>query len=227
MGFLDRLAEQRLSQITSHAREYLDSDEHIRRWVRAKNPDGRGEGFIYLTEKHCVIHWRGRPEAPGAIALQDITSWGVARETSGGPILGIEANQLILFVQLPVSTRAMAEHATAFITEFAQWAPAPAGEFTHGSHLGAFQTDAEIEVEGKPKPLSAHARRVAVTVLGLTLILLGIAIIPLPGPWSFIINISGLAILASEYDWAKDALDWVRGKYRTVANKIKSRRSST
>jgi hypothetical protein len=226
MGLLTRLAQQRLTQITSHAQEYLDSDEDIVRWVRAKNPDGRGEGFIYLTERHCVIHWRGRPEAPGAVALQDIGSWGLDKDTRGGPLLGIEAGDQVLFVQLPVTTRAMAEHATSFITEFADLAPEPS-EFMHGDHLGDFMTDGAIAVEGRPKPLSAHARRIAVTVLGVTLILLGLVIIPLPGPWSFIINIAGLAILASEYDWAKDALDWVRGKYRTVANKLKSRRSST
>jgi hypothetical protein len=225
MGVLDRLAQQRLDQITSHAGEYLDTDEHIVRWVRAKNPAGRGEGFIYLTEKHCVVHWRGRPEGPGAVALQDITTWGVDKDASGGPLLGIEADGQVFFIQLPVTTRAMAEHASRFVTDFARLSPEPEFDFKHGSDLGSFATDGDVEVEGKPKPLSAHARRVAITFLGVVLVFVGIIITPLPGPWSFPIVIGGLAILASEYDWAKDVLDWVRLKYRAVAAKLKSRRN--
>lgn len=226
MGLLNRLAEQRLKQITSHAREHLDSDEEIRRWVRAKNPDGRGDGFIYLTEKHLVVHWRGRPEAPGAIALRDITSWGVDKDTKGGPLLGIEYGDEACIVQLAVTTKEMAEHASEFVTEFARWAPAPESDFEHRDDLGDFRTGADVEVEGQPKPLSAHARRIAVTLLGLSLIVVGVIVTPLPGPWSFLINIAGLAILASEYDWAKDTLDWARTKYREVAQKFKSRRSN-
>jgi len=226
MALLDRLAQKRLDQITSYAHEHLDSDEHVRRWVRAKNPDGRGDGFIYLTEKHVVIHWRGRAESPGAIALPDVTSWGLDSEATGGPLLGIEGGDQVVFVKLPVETRVMAEHATDFVTEFARWTPEPESDFTHGEHLGDFKTDGDVLVEGRPKPISAHARRIGVTVLGVSLIFVGIIITPLPGPWSFLINIAGLAILASEYDWAKDILDWAREKYRAVAQKLKSRRSS-
>jgi hypothetical protein len=48
----------------------------------------------------------------------------------------------------------------------------------------------------------------------------------LPGPWSFVVTIAGLAILASEYDWARDALAWSKDRYKAVSNKIKARRQS-
>lgn len=229
MGLLERLREQRLHQITSHARNYLGADEAIVHWVRAKNPHGRGDGFVYLTEDHFVIHWRGRGEAPGAIALRDIDSWGLDKDASGGPLLGVEANGEGIVVQLTVGTRNMADAATTFANRFAELAPWPSRPLSKVDHLGDFRTHTEIAVEGKPKPLVAHARRVAITVAGVVLVVLGaiLSLPAVPGP-GLLIMIAGLGVLATEYDWAKDTLDWARDRYRAVSDKIKrSRRSST
>ena len=46
------------------------------------------------------------------------------------------------------------------------------------------------------------ARRVIVTVIGIVVVLIGIAMILLPGP-AFIVIPAGLAILATEYEWAR------------------------
>ncbi|MCI0540652.1 MAG: PGPGW domain-containing protein [Verrucomicrobiales bacterium] len=45
-------------------------------------------------------------------------------------------------------------------------------------------------------------RRITVAVIGGTVILLGIALIVLPGP-AFIVIPAGLAVLATEFAWAK------------------------
>lgn len=225
MSLLDRLAQTRLNQITSHARDYLASDEHIVRWVRAKNPQGRGEGFVYLTDKHCIIHWRGRSQGPGAIALQDVTSWGLDREASGGPILGIEAGDQVCYVQLPVTTKAMAEHATSFVAEFADLAPEPASEFTRGDDIGEFSTDGGLEVSGAARSWKDQFRRVGLTTLGIALVIFGVALLVLPGP-GILVLLAGLAVLGSEYDWAKDVLDWTRQRYKQTRQRMKSHQRS-
>jgi hypothetical protein len=46
------------------------------------------------------------------------------------------------------------------------------------------------------------ARRVIVSVVGATVLLIGIALLVLPGP-AFIVIPLGLAILATEYAWAR------------------------
>jgi len=53
-------------------------------------------------------------------------------------------------------------------------------------------------------------RRVIVTVVGATVLLIGIALLVLPGP-AFIVIPVGLAILATEYAWARRWLKKVRG----------------
>jgi hypothetical protein len=53
-------------------------------------------------------------------------------------------------------------------------------------------------------------RRIIVSVVGATVLLIGIALLVLPGP-AFIVIPIGLAILATEYAWARHWLKKVRG----------------
>jgi uncharacterized protein (TIGR02611 family) len=58
-------------------------------------------------------------------------------------------------------------------------------------------------------------RRVIVSVVGVTVLLIGIALLVLPGP-AFIVVPIGLAILATEYAWARH---WLR-KVRRIASDV-------
>jgi tellurite resistance protein TerC len=51
-----------------------------------------------------------------------------------------------------------------------------------------------------------NARRLIIAVIGFTVLLIGIALIVLPGPAMLVIP-AGLAILATEFIWAKRMLD--------------------
>src|SRR3954465_12717494 len=59
-----------------------------------------------------------------------------------------------------------------------------------------------------------HNRRVktvVVGVLGGLLTLAGIALLVLPGP-GFVLGAAGLAVLATQFDWAKKPLDYAKEK---------------
>ena len=62
-------------------------------------------------------------------------------------------------------------------------------------------------------------RRVIVSVIGATVVLIGIALLVLPGP-AFVVIAVGLAILATEYAWARR---WLR-KVRRIASDVVSNR---
>ena len=55
----------------------------------------------------------------------------------------------------------------------------------------------------------AQAKRVIVIVVGFTILAAGVAMIVLPGP-AFIVIPIGLAILATEFIWARKLLDRVK-----------------
>jgi uncharacterized protein (TIGR02611 family) len=65
-------------------------------------------------------------------------------------------------------------------------------------------------------------KRVIVSVIGATVLLIGVALLILPGP-AFIVIPVGLAILATEYAWARR---WLR-KVRGIASDVVSGRDRT
>ena len=64
-------------------------------------------------------------------------------------------------------------------------------------------------------------RRVIVSVVGATVLLIGVALLVLPGP-AFIVIPVGLAILATEYAWARR---WLK-KVRQIATNVVSSRNN-
>jgi uncharacterized protein (TIGR02611 family) len=53
------------------------------------------------------------------------------------------------------------------------------------------------------------AKRIAIEILGWTLVLLGLAALVLPGP-GLLALFAGLAVLATQYDWAERRLEPIR-----------------
>jgi uncharacterized protein (TIGR02611 family) len=61
-------------------------------------------------------------------------------------------------------------------------------------------------------------KRVIISVIGATVLLIGVALLVLPGP-AFIVIPVGLAILATEYAWARR---WLRRARRLASNVLSS-----
>ena len=61
-------------------------------------------------------------------------------------------------------------------------------------------------------PSLRRTYRVGVAVLGGIVLVAGIAMIPYPGP-GWLVVFAGLAILATEFHWARRVLHYARGKY--------------
>ena len=73
---------------------------------------------------------------------------------------------------------------------------------------------------GSLKVLAAPVRKLIVGVIGGTVLLIGIALMVLPGP-AFIVIPIGLAILATEFAWARHAIT----KARAMIAKARGRES--
>jgi uncharacterized protein (TIGR02611 family) len=57
-----------------------------------------------------------------------------------------------------------------------------------------------------------QSRRIGIAIVGGLVVVLGIIAIPYPGP-GWLIVFAGLAILATEFAWARQLLDRARGTY--------------
>jgi uncharacterized protein (TIGR02611 family) len=216
------VSDVRRKQIHSHADPHLEPGETISDFARCRHPETRKRGFVYMTDHRVLVAWKSEDEAI-SIDLAEVTSWGVNHDHRGGPVLSLGTSDASVDVQLLTSSRAMTEGVIRFLLLVGERVPETA-EVTLGEGKGSFDGDPDLGVRSEPRSVSELTKRIIVTVIGVTLILGAIVIIPLPGPWSFLVTIAGLAILASEYDWAEDALDWVRLKYQRARNKIRARR---
>lgn len=59
-----------------------------------------------------------------------------------------------------------------------------------------------------------HTKRTVIGILGGIVVLLGVVMIPYPGP-GWLVVFAGLAILATEFDWAQRVLDYAKGIYES------------
>ena len=64
-----------------------------------------------------------------------------------------------------------------------------------------------------------HARRLVVFIVGMTIVLFGVALIVLPGP-AFIVIPLGIAVLATEFAWARRWLHAVQDTAEKGADKL-------
>ena len=63
-----------------------------------------------------------------------------------------------------------------------------------------------------------QAKRLIIIVIGFTILAVGVAMVVLPGPAVVVIPI-GLAILATEFIWARRLLDTVKERIRRMRKK--------
>ena len=67
----------------------------------------------------------------------------------------------------------------------------------------------------RDRPKTEFSYRIAIAVVGLSVLGVGIIAIPYPGPgWAIVFL--GLAILATEFDWARRLLAYTRERYDKV-----------
>ena len=64
-----------------------------------------------------------------------------------------------------------------------------------------------------------HTKRMIILVVGLTILIIGVAMIVLPGPAIIVIPIA-LAILATEFVWAKIILQRTKERLRLIKRRI-------
>ena len=227
MGLRDRLEEQRNKSALSLAKPHLDENEAVVHWVRVKHPEARKESFAFATDDRLLICWQGRSgEDPQVFEWVDVETWGIEARDSGGPTVSVEGPGDMATVHLPTRSTRAAGRVSAFLHGIARLAPKPKRP-PKKSGPGSFEVHEGIDVHRDRHTALGYTKRIVVTVLGVTLILFGLILGWLPVLPFWLPIIAGLAILASEYDWAKDLYDFLKDKYQDARKKIKSRRRTS
>jgi uncharacterized protein (TIGR02611 family) len=66
----------------------------------------------------------------------------------------------------------------------------------------------------------AAVRKVAVLIVGTIVLVVGVALVVLPGP-AFLVIPAGLAILATEFEWARRLLQYAKDRARGVLERAR------
>ena len=227
MGLVQKFSEARERLVLRHAEPHLQPDERVVQWARTKAPEGHQDGFIFLTDDRAIVYWED--DGTSTIGLPDVVWWRMEERPHGGPILEFRTSDGTTGnMQFPVHTRRRARDVANFLEAFVDLAPWPKRAQADADGEGFLTRERpSLRVRRERASTKAFARRIVVTTVGVALILTGIVLIPGPGPWSFLINIGGLAVLASEYDWAKDLLTWSREKFEQAKSKVKKSKNSS
>lgn len=196
--------------VLGQLRPLLDDGEQVVARLHVRRPHDGRRGIIAITPTRCLVRWGARDE-PVVIPWAELRAWTAACQDAGGPVLRLESHHEDVAVQLPVSSGARVRRAAHLLDHAAQMAPAHAD----GLHERSDTWEAVLRVERRS--LRAHTRRVVVSVAGVAVILAGLLFASpvVPGPGALTI-LAGLALLASEYDWASDAHQWLHHQVERI-----------
>jgi uncharacterized protein (TIGR02611 family) len=223
LDLVSTIAAKRDELILSRARPYLEEDEQVLNWVRARKHGTREDGFVYLTRRRLFVYWSRREDGHFTIPWEHISAWGLNYKGAKGPILAIESPEERADVELKVGTDGAARRVGDFLHAVGELAPIPRRALHTSGELGDV-AQGDPSVERARRSVADHTRRVLVTVIGIALLVFAILIIPVPGPWSILLSIGGFALLASEYDWAQDIRDWIHDRYVQTKRRLQSRK---
>ena len=219
---MSRLAERREAHILTRCAPHLEPGGRVTHWIRARPPGGGREGFVFLSPSRLVAYWLGG-HGTFVTDLADIRSWDLSSDARGGPILRIETPTGDLRTQFPTGSDAVTTQVKRFLEAFTR---SSSQTFRSPSTTGDETPLREINgITAEEKSWGRRTRRILVTLVGAALTIVGVVLaVPLvPGP-GLLVAIGGVALLASEYDWAKDALNWAQDKSRGSKERLKARR---
>lgn len=225
MDIASRISEQRERHVLSLAQPHLAPDERVEHWVRIRPQTGRHEGYAFATQDRCVLVWASAKDSDHVdVRWDEVVTWGVSSGV-GGPSVLLETDSESRVFRIPVRTPRTAEKVQAFLDFLRKRAPEPTAAVREGEASQEFRADVPDRVEPERLDWKGQGRRVAITAFGFVAVIAGLLMLVVPGP-GILVTLLGLAILATEHDWAKDLLAWARRRYNDTKAKFRDRSST-
>ncbi len=189
--------------VLGQVRHGLDGDEHVRAWTHAKVPETRAPGLLVVTNHRCLLHIASSSIPDVETSLNELSSFKLDRRDPERVQVrlcaGIEESEEVT-VELSLTDRKRSRSVGSVL-----------GELTRHRVRAPESFDAGLTSPLPPMQRKArhHARRVWVTILGVLVLMVSAVfaspIVPGPGALT---AVAGIAILAREYEWARDLHVW-------------------
>ncbi len=200
-----------------HVRTTLDVDERVLAWSHASMPGVRSPAVLLVSDRRCLVHVASAAVADVETALGSLLRFELDHDTPEKVRVRLAGDGAEVVAELSLTSRARSRAAGRVLSELTR------------HNVGApdtFDPSKTSPLPPVPRGMKDHARRVWVTVVGMAVLLVSLAFASpfVPGPGA-LTAVAGFAILATEYEWARDVhvwatrlaerfIDWMRDRLR-------------
>ena len=179
---------------------HLDGDEYILAWTHASLPDIRAPGVLVVTNHHVLLHVANSSVPDISAQLSELSAFTLTRRSAEVVRVRLSGEYHRVDVELSLTNRVRSRSVGRVLSELTRHQVTAPDSF-----------DAELTSPLPPmvRHFRHHARRVWITLLGVVVLLMSAAFASpfVPGPGS-LTAVAGIAILAREYEWARDLHVW-------------------
>lgn len=197
---------------------YLHGGERILAWTHAKVPSVRAPAVLVVTNHHLLLHVASSEIPDISAPLIQLNSFELDRPDPEHVRVRLRGDGHEVDVELSLTNRRRSRSVGAVLSTLTRFKVAgPDG----------FDPKLTSPLPPMPRKLRHHARRVWITTVGVLVLLLGLVFATpfVPGPGALTV-VAGIAILAREYDWARDLHFWAHRHVQRFVNWMRRRGGS-
>lgn len=179
---------------------YLDGDEDVVAWTHANIPGSRAPGVLLVTNHHLYLHVASSAVQDLSTPLTRVSGFRLNRRSEELVRVQVSGDDGEVEVELSLTSRVRSRSVGRVLSALTYHRiAAPA----------TFNPDMTSPLPPMERTARHHARRVWITVLGGLVLLVSAAFASpfVPGPGA-LTAVAGIAILAREYEWARDLHVW-------------------
>ncbi len=197
---MTRLRRFRERLVLGSILRYLDGDEEILAWAHANVPEVRAPGVLVVTNHNCLLHVASSGIPDIATPLSELSGFKLNRRKPEVVRVRLVGEGHEVDVELSLTNRVRSRSVGRVLSAL-----------SHHQIVGPDSFDPALTSPVPPmvRGVRHHARRVWVTVLGVLVLLVSLVFASpfVPGPGA-LTAVAGIAILAREYEWARDLHVW-------------------
>ncbi len=179
---------------------YLDGDDEVVAWTHANVPEVRAPALLVVTRHYCLLHVASSAVPDIPTPLSELSGFALDRRNPEMVRVRLSGQGHDLDVELSLTNRVRSRSLGRVLSALSyQQVPGP----------DSFRPELTSPVPPMPRGMRQHARRVWVTVLGVLVLMVSALFASpfFPGPGA-LTAVAGIAILAREYEWARDLHVW-------------------
>lgn len=197
MGSVARFRER---LVLAHVRDQLDPGEDVLAWSHASVPDSRSPALFVVTRERCLLSITSPSVDDVEAPLGRLHMFDLDRSSSAIAQVRVHGDGREVLCEFSLTSRARSRAMGRVLAELARAdVGAPEG----------YDPNLTSPLQPMPRGVKDHARRVWVTVLGVLVLAVSVVFASpfVPGPGA-LTAVAGFAILAKEYEWARDVHVW-------------------